>query len=73
MTPARLGKEDNMYSYNHFSLQDKMEAWCINHATILFFILLCVLMALFIALIYALVGVSATESGTVYNQMKNVI
>ena len=71
MTPARLGKNETYQ--NHFSLQNKMEAWCIRHATLLFIILLSMIMVLFIVLIYALVGVSATESGTVYNHIGDVI
>lgn len=64
MTPARLHKEQDTYSCK---FSDKMEAWCLRHANILFILLLIILMTLFLALIYAITGVAALESGSMRN------
>ena len=69
--PARLGKVENQ-DYATI-LIERIEAWAIAHATLLFVIAFAVLIALFVVLIFALTGVSATESGTVYNGFDKII
>ena len=71
--PVRLAKQDNQSYSCKFSLMDKVDAWCNHHALLLFTILMIVLIFLFVTLAYALIGVSATESGTVYNHLGDVI
>ena len=51
----------------------KLEAWILSHASLFLVLLFVVLMFLFVALAYAFVGVSATESGTLYNHLQDVI
>ena len=66
--PVRLAKiETNDSSF--YNLCEKLEAFILSHASFFFIVALIVLMALFIALCYAVCGVSATESGAVYNNM----
>ena len=70
--PVRLGKvEDNCYPYNY--LLDRVEEWCYNHSTLCLYILLALLTALFVMLCFAIIGVSATDSGIYCNQFKNII
>ena len=51
----------------------KLEAWILSHASLFLALLFVVLMFLFVALAYAFVGVSATESGNLYNHLQDVI
>ena len=67
MAPVRLGKKEPK------SVMDKIDEWALNHAHILLPISIIIALCLFIALCYAIVGVSATESGSVYNQLENII
>ena len=70
--PARLGKvEDNGYPYNY--LLDRVEEWCYNHSTLCLIILLALLSAFFVMLCFAIIGVSATDSGIYCNQFKNIV
>lgn len=72
MTPVRLHrKEENSSSVNKFSqlVMEKIEAWVNAHALLCLIILTCLLMAIFVAVIFAITGVSATESGAMRNFM----
>ena len=68
---ARLQKqqEESMLT----SLFEKIEAFLMRHASFFLAISLIVLMALFIFLCYAICGISATESGTLYNHWEEII
>ena len=69
--PVRLGKIDNDSPF--LNLEERFEDWVFRYAHILlpFFIILGLI--LFVMLCYAIIGVSATDSGLEYNQMKNII
>lgn len=69
--PVRLGKQDNCYPYNHFF--ERVEEWLLCHSTLCLFVLLALLSALFVVLCYAIIGVSATDSGVYCNQFKNIV
>ena len=68
MAPVRLGKKESKSS-----IMDRIDEWALNHAHILLPISIIIALCLFIALYYAIVGVSATESGSVYNQLQRII
>ena len=67
MTPARLNKKVNV------TYEEKVEEWVLDHAHIFLPLCFIILIVLLTALCYALVGVSATDSGNVYNHMMDVI
>ena len=69
MAPVRLGKKEESNS----SVMARIDDWALNHAHILLPISIIIALCLFTALCYAIVGVSATESGSVYNQLENII
>ena len=69
MAPVRLGKKESKSS----DVMTRIDDWALNHAHILLPISIIIALCLFIALCYAIVGVSATESGSVYNQLENII
>ena len=69
MAPVRLGKKEESNS----SVMARIDEWALNHAHILLPISIIIALCLFTALCYAIVGVSATESGSVYNQLGNII
>ena len=69
MAPVRLGKKEESNS----SVMARIDDWALNHAHILLPISIIIALCLFIALCYAIVGVSATESGSVYNQLESII
>ena len=69
MAPVRLGKQEESNS----SVMARIDEWALNHAHILLPISIIIALCLFTALCYAIVGVSATESGSVYNQLGNII
>lgn len=69
MAPVRLGKKEESNS----SVMARIDEWALNHAHILLPISIIIALCLFTALCYAIVGVSATESGSVYNQLENII
>lgn len=50
-----------------------IETWLLNHANIILPLCFIVLMFLFVALAFALVGVSATDSGLQYNHLGDMI
>ena len=64
MTPARLHKKPE---------ENDVEAWILNHAYIFVPICFVILFILFVCLCFAITGVSATESGNVYNHLGDVI
>ena len=78
-SPARLHrKEENSSVKNKVSqfyrlVMDTIEAWVLSHAFLCLIIAMCLLMALFVTLIFAITGVSATDSGMQYNQLQNII
>jgi len=73
MSPARLNKNTKS-DRNYFSLiQGRIEAWLIRHAGFCLVVLFVLLSILFVLLIFALTGVSATESGTVYNHFDKIV
>jgi putative effector of murein hydrolase LrgA (UPF0299 family) len=61
--PARLHKKE----------EKNMEAWILSHAYIFLPLCIIILLILFVWLCFAVTGVSAVESGTVYNHMMDVI
>lgn len=65
--PVRLNKQ------TEYTLSDKIDAWCSRHITFCLAVALIIFSVLFVALCYAVVGVSATESGVQYNQFNNII
>ena len=70
--PKSLYKVDNTNS-NFDWLMDKIEAWVQTHALLLLIISVCLLMSLFVTLCFAIVGVSAVESGVQYNAYSRII
>lgn len=65
--PARLDKKVEI------SFEEKLEAFVNKHA-LFFIVIFCLILAvLFFVLIFALTGVSATESGLQYNHFMDVI
>ena len=78
MTPARLHRKEENSSVNKVShigemVSEHIEAWVQTHALLCLIVLTCLLMALFVTLIFAITGVSATESGVQYNQFQNIV
>ena len=71
--PVRLAKTENNDSFYNSKIMDYIEAWLLRHATLVLIIAICLLMALFVCLIFALTGVSATDSGVQYNQFEKII
>ena len=69
MAPVRLGKKEESNS----SVMARIDDWALNHAHILLPMSIIIALCLFTALCYAIVGVSATESGSVYNQLQRTI
>jgi hypothetical protein len=80
MTPARLHRKEekrissvNKVSHIGEMVSEHIEAWVQTHALLCLIVLTCLLMALFVTLIFAITGVSATESGVQYNQFQNIV
>ena len=71
MAPVRLGKQEPKSVMAR--IETRIDEWALNHAHILLPISIIIALCLFTALCYAIVGVSATESGSVYNQLENII
>ena len=63
--PARLGKE--------MTFQEQLNEWVWRNLHILLPILFIMLTILFVLVCYAIVGVSATDSGVTYNQFERII
>ena len=75
--PVRLSKveskaDDIIMSFYH-SIMSRIEAWILNHALLCLIVVMCMLMALFVVLIFAITGVSATDSGVQYNAFSKII
>lgn len=73
--PARLHKVEETNHVSPFlnKFMTMVEEWAWRHVTLLLFILMALLIALFVMLMFAIVGVSATDSGVQYNQLQNII
>ena len=71
--PARLGKKEDTSSSVYDFIMHKVEAWVLSHATLCLIVLMSLLIALFVVVIFAIVGVSATDSGVQYNQFQNIV
>lgn len=63
--PVRLHKK--------MTLKESFEDWCVRHTTLVLIVCFIIFSILFTAMVFAMVGVSATESGLQYNQFKNII
>lgn len=63
-SPARLGKKEET---------NKIEAWILSHANIFLPLAIIIGFILFIWLCFAICGVSATDSGNLYNHLQDVI
>jgi hypothetical protein len=77
-SPVRLHRKEENSSVNKVSqfyrlVMDTIEAWVLSHAFLCLIVTICLLMALFVVLIFAITGVSATDSGMQYNQLQNII
>ena len=70
--PVRLDKKPDK-TPPFYNLSRKLEAFILSHASFFFLLTLTVFAVLFVLLCYTLVGVSATESGTVYNHFWELI
>ena len=64
-SPVRLAKKK--------TVTEKIDEFALNYAYIIVPVCIILFFALFIILCYAIVGVSATESGLQYNQFKNIV
>ncbi|WP_406532476.1 hypothetical protein [Methanobrevibacter sp.] len=64
-TPVRL--------YPKKTIGEKIDDFALTYAHIIMPVALILLMVLFVCLCYAIVGVSATESGVQYNHFQDVI
>lgn len=64
-TPVRLHKK--------LGRKEQFESYLLRYSHIIVPILFVMLILLFVVLCYALLGVSATESGTQYNHFQDVI
>ena len=65
MAPVRLGKKEE----SNPDIMTRIDEWALNHAHILLPISIIIALCLFTALCYAIVGVSATESGMLRNYL----
>ena len=77
-SPVRLHRKDNSSVKNKVShigrlVMDTIEAWVLSHAFLCLIIAMCLLMALFVTLIFAITGVSATDSGLQYNAFDRIV
>jgi hypothetical protein len=63
--PVRLEKK--------ITLEERIEAWANAHAFLLLSIAIVTLFFLFVWLCFALVGISAVDSGVTYNHLQDVI
>ena len=59
--------------HKKISMMDKIEGFLLSHATFFLILALVILLILFVALMFAIVGVSATESGTLYNHLGDIL
>ncbi len=66
-TPVRLQRRIEM------SLQDRIEQFVLNHAWFFLALTIVLLFALFIVICVSMCGISATESGALYNGFDKII
>ena len=59
--PVRLHRQEE------FTLSDRIDAWCSRHITLCLTVALIIFSVLFVMLCFAVVGVSALESGGMRN------
>ena len=64
-TPVRLNKKEET-SFTE-TISNRIDAWANRHAILTLIVMVAFLIALFVWLIFALTGVSATESGMLRN------
>jgi hypothetical protein len=64
-----MKRNDNFYN----AVINRVEAWVLSHAFLCLIIMVSMLIALFTVAIFLLTGVSATDSGTMYNSMERII
>lgn len=55
------------------SVMDKIEEFVLSHATFFLILSIIVLLILFVTLMFAICGVSATESGNLYNHFGDIL
>ena len=55
------------------SVMDKIEGFVLSHATFFLILSIIVLLILFVTLMFAICGVSATESGNLYNHFGDIL
>ena len=65
--PVRLYREVNM------SIKDRIEQFILKHAWFFLALSIVLLLVLFIMICVSMCGISATESGAIYNGMNKVI
>ena len=70
--PVRLHKKDDVSSFLN-RIEMKIEDWVFRYAHILLPLFIIMGLILFVMLCFAIIGVSATESGVQYNQFKNIV
>ena len=63
-TPVRLNKKEETFTE---TISNRIDAWANRHAILILIVMVAFLIALFVWLIFALTGVSATESGMLRN------
>ena len=72
--PVRLAKqEDNVYNSIYNLLYSRVQRWVLAHLTLCITVGLIIAITLFVLVCYAIVGVSATDSGVTYNQFERII
>ena len=75
--PVRLEKvqENEVNHFYNFYMMviNRVEAWVLSHALICLIVVVSMLIALFVVVIFLLTGVSATDSGAMYNSMERII
>jgi hypothetical protein len=75
--PVRLEKvqenEVNQFYNLYIMVINRVEAWVLSHAIICLIVLNSMLIALFVVCIFLLTGVSATDSGVMYNSMEQIL
>ena len=55
------------------SMMDRVEEFVINHAPFFLILTIIILLILFVAVMFAICGVSATESGNLYNHFGDIL
>ena len=72
--PVRLAKqEESNFNRIYNLLYCRIERWVLAHLTLCITVGLIIAITLFVLVCYAIVGVSATDSGVTYNQFERII